>query len=538
MSKNKQIKFGSDARKKLQKGVDALANSVKATLGPRGRHACIERENSIPLITKDGVTVAKSINLSDRVENMGAQLVKYVASNTNALAGDGTTTATVLSQSIFNSGLKMVEVGNNPVLIKRGIDIATEKVIEILDENKVSIENRDQICSIATISANNDPKLGEMIADIISNVGDDGIISVEEATGRATTVEYTDGITLDRGYINPAFVTDTAKMITEFEDPFVLVFDGDLERSSHIVPIMQKVSETGKPLVVISKDIRSEALQTLVLNNHRGSLRCIGIKAPGFGDLRRYMLEDIAVSVGATMFTDETIKSLVDAELSDLGMVKKSIVYMNTTELIGPAGDQESISNRIENLKKQLEYDGLYDYQIASLRNRISQLSGSVAILKVGGITESEMKERKDRVEDAINAVKAAIDDGIVGGGGSSLLHCVKPLKKYRETLSLSSEERIGFEIVENAIIEPFRQILHNSGVESYQYIHEIINDSKKHSGYDALRFCYSEDLIKDGIIDPVKVTKTALKSASSASGTLLTTEVVIYTDDTDINIS
>lgn len=538
MSKNKQIKFGSDARKKLQKGVDALANSVKATLGPRGRHACIERENSIPLITKDGVTVAKSINLSDRVENMGAQLVKYVASNTNALAGDGTTTATVLSQSIFNSGLKMVEVGNNPVLIKRGIDIATEKVIEILDENKVSIENRDQICSIATISANNDPKLGEMIADIISNVGDDGIISVEEATGRATTVEYTDGITLDRGYINPAFVTDTAKMITEFEDPFVLVFDGDLERSSHIVPIMQKVSETGKPLVVISKDIRSEALQTLVLNNHRGSLRCIGIKAPGFGDLRRYMLEDIAVSVGATMFTDETIKSLVDAELSDLGMVKKSIVYMNTTELIGPAGDQESISNRIENLKKQLEYDGLYDYQIASLRNRISQLSGSVAILKVGGITESEMKERKDRVEDAINAVKAAIDDGIVGGGGSSLLHCVKPLKKYRETLSLSSEERIGFEIVENAIIEPFRQILHNSGVESYQYIHEIINDDKKHSGYDALRFCYSEDLIKDGIIDPVKVTKTALKSASSASGTLLTTEVVIYTDDTDVNIS
>ena len=529
MSKNKEIKFGSEARKKLQKGVDTLANSVKATLGPRGRHACIEREGAIPLITKDGVTVAKSINLSDRVENMGAQLVKYVASNTNALAGDGTTTATVLSQSIFNSGLKMVEVGNNPVLIKRGIDIATEKVIDILDENKVSIENKDQICSIATISANNDPDLGEMIADIISNVGDDGIISVEEATGRATTVEYTDGITLDRGYINPAFVTNTAKMTTEFEDPFVLVFDGDLCLSADIVPIMQKVSETGKPLVVIAKDIKSEALQTLVLNNHRGSLRCIGIKAPGFGDLRRYMLEDIAVSTGSTMFTDEAIQSLKDAELSDLGMVKKSTVYMNTTELIGPMGDQEKISQRIDNLKEQLEYDGLYDYQIASLRNRISQLSGSVAILKVGGITETEMKERKDRVEDAINAVKAAIDDGIVGGGGSSLLHCIRPLKKYRESLKLSSEERIGFEIVESAIVEPFKQILQNSGIESYQYIHKIINDNQKHSGYDALKFSYSKNLIKDGIIDPVKVTKTALKSASSASGTLLTTEVVIY---------
>lgn len=527
MNKNKKVIFGSEARNSLKRGVDILADSVKSTLGPRGRHACIQQDYGIPLITKDGVSVAKSINLEDPIEDMGAQLVKYVASMTNFNAGDGTTTATVLSQAIFNHGIKLVEAGNNPVLVKRGMDLATDCVVSNLDSISIKIDDKDQISNIATISANNDRTLGDLIASVIDRIGDDGIISVEESTGQ-TSVEYVDGMRIDRGFLDPYFVEDSAKNKTVYQDPLIAVIDDDLSHYQDVLAPLQKIAETKRPLVIIAKSIKDTALQTVALNHSRGVQRTIIVRAPGFGDIRRDLMKDIAMVTGGKLFTSDGGSKFSDAQIEDFGSCKKISVFQNHTEIIEGHGDRASILNYSKNLKEQLDYDGLFDYQIASLRQRISQLSGTVAILKVGGVTESEMRERKDRIEDSINSVKAAIDEGIVSGGGSALLHCVKSLREY-DYSNLTPEEIVGFNIIEKSIQEPFKQILKNSGSEDFEFLSKIIADKDSRSGFDALNMKYCEDMIALGVIDPVKVTKTALLNASSAIGTFLTTEVVIY---------
>tara|TARA_Y100000034_G_scaffold136644_1_gene214371 strand:- start:935 stop:2539 length:1605 start_codon:yes stop_codon:yes gene_type:complete len=529
---NKEVSFGNEARVKMQEGINILADSVKCTLGPRGRHAAIEQKYGPPLITKDGVTVAKSINLEDKLMNMGVQLIKSVASKTNISAGDGTTTATVLAQEIYNHGSKMMAMGYNPVLIKRGMDKATEFIVEYLNGISVNINDEESIKSVATISANNDLALGNLISEVIINIGENGLITVEEG-GIKTEVEYTEGLNIDRGYLSPTFVNNQSKMRCDFKDPFVLIYDGSLSLTQDIVPIMEKVSETGKPLVVIAKEINSEAMQTLIYNSVRGSLPSCALKAPGFGDIRREMMEDIALVTGGVLFTDETNGVLKTASLEDLGKARKVVVERNKTTIIDGYGDKISIENKISNLKGLLKEGGLFDYQIASLKDRLSKLSGGVALLKVGGLSEAEVKEKKDRIEDSINAVKAALDSGIVSGGGSSLLYCIKPLKTHHNSLlsqkSLTAEESVGFSIIEKALKAPFVQIMKNSGVEHHVIMEKIINSKNNKSGYDALSLKYQTDMISIGVIDPVKVVITALENASSAIGILLTTEVAIY---------
>jgi len=524
----KEVKFNSDARNGLQQGLDILANAVKVTLGPKGRHAAIERNYGPPLVTKDGVTVAKSIDLDDRIQNMGAQLIKAVASATNTVAGDGTTTATVLAQSIYTEGAKLVAVGHNPVLIKRGIDKATAIVVNKLKSISIPVSDDSVIKNVAIISANNDPDLGSLIGEVVSSVGNDGTISVEDATGGETRVVYSEGITLERGYINPGFVTNFEKMTVEYENPFVLMFDGKLSSSRDFLSLLEKVSGTGKPLLVIATEVDGEALQTLVLNKARNALTSCAIKAPGFGDTRREMLEDIATICGGRMFSAEEISELKNATLNDLGRARRIVVGRNHTTIIDGIGNQSAISSRIESLKVQLQDNTLSDYQLASIRNRLSAISGSIAIIKVGGVSESEMKERKDRVEDAINAVRAAIEEGIVSGGGSSLLHCVEHLRKEKDGLLLTPEEMAGFQIIERAIKAPFMQIMQNAGIECHSIMEKIIEDKNSISGYDAYHNHYSNDMISIGVIDPVKVVRSALENAASASGTLLTTEVTI----------
>ena len=525
----KEVRFGAEARSGLQEGLDILANAVKATLGPKGRHAAIERPYGSPLVTKDGVTVARSINLDDNLQNMGAQLIKSVASATNFSAGDGTTTATVLAQAIYTEGAKMVAAGHNPVLIKRGIDKAVSSVVETLNEIKLPVSSEDTINDVATISANNDLHLGSLIGEVVSSVGNDGSISVEDATGTSTRVEYTEGISIDRGYIVPTFITNFEKLTTEFESAFILVYDGILSSSYDLLPMLDAVSKVGKPLLIVSKNVDGEALQTLVLNKARGAVSVCAIRAPGFGDVRNEMLSDIAVMCGARMFGENELALIRNGNIDDLGAARRIVVTRNSTTIIDGHGTEEDIQTRIKSIKAQLDQSDLYDHQIASLRSRLSVISGSIAVFKVGGISEAEMKERKDRVEDAINAVKAAIEEGIVPGGGAALLHCVKPLNSLRQSKSLLEEERVGISIIERAIRAPFIQIMKNAGVDHFSFMEKIINSSSKTVGYDAFNNVFSKDMIKSGVIDPVKVVRSALENAASASGTLLTTEVTIH---------
>lgn len=534
MTKNKRLNvkvdFGLEGLNKMKKGVDTLANAVKVTLGPRGRHAAIERNYGPPLITKDGVTVAKSIYIEDNVENMGAQLVKYVANNTNNWAGDGTTSATVLAQEIFNLGLRYVSLGHNPVLIKRGIDSATSKVLDHLDSISRTLSSEEEIKSVAKISLNNDEELSDLISKIIIKIGNDGIISVEEATGSETEVTYTSGIKLDRGYLSPVFV-NTAKDTAEYNDCYVLVYDGDISMTKDLMVYLQTVSQEGKPILIIANDVNSDALETLILNNARGSLKSCAIKSPGFGDIRRDLLQDICSYSGATIIS--TQKQLEEGDMSFLGKIRKVSVNRNNSSLIDGYAKDGAIEDRIASLKEQLEQEGIFDYQIASIRERISQLSDSVAILKVGGTSEAEMRERKDRIEDAINAVKAAIDEGIVTGGGSALLHCYSHL---RDTIPshLVSEERAGYEIVLDTLKAPFIQILKNAGQDYHLIMEKIISNSDNLCGFNALTMEYVDNMFEEGVIDPLKVVKTGLKNAVSASSTLLTTDVAItrFADD------
>jgi chaperonin GroEL len=528
MKKNKRLNvkvdFGLDGLNKMKKGIDTLANAVKATLGPRGRHAAIERNYGPPLITKDGVTVAKSIFIEDGVENMGAQLVKYVANNTNNWAGDGTTSATVLAQEIFNSGLRYVSLGHNPVLIKRGIDSAAKEVLSYLDDISIALSSEEEIKSVAKISLNNDEELSDLISKIIIKIGNDGIISVEEATGSETEVAYTSGIKIDRGYLSPVFV-NTLKDTVEYEDCFVLVYDGEISMTKDLMAYLQNVSQENKPLLIIANDVNSDALETMVLNNARGSLKSCAIKSPGFGDIRRDLLQDICAYSGATLIS--TQKQLEEGDMLKLGKIRKISINRNNSSLIDGYSKDGAIESRIGSLKEQLDQEGIFDYQIASLKERISQLSDSVAILKVGGTSEAEMRERKDRIEDAINAVKAAIDEGIVTGGGSALLHCYSYLKSKIPN-DLTPEEVAGYEIVLKALKSPFIQILKNAGEDYHLIMEKIISSQNKKCGFNALTMKFVDDMFEEGVIDPLKVVKAGLKNSVSASSTLLTTDVSI----------
>ncbi len=522
----KTVKFNTEAREGLQEGVNILANAVRATLGPRGRHAAIERGFGPPLITKDGVTVAKSITLDDRIQNMGAELIKSVASSTNSLAGDGTTTATVLAQAIYNEGARMVAAGHNPVLIKRGIDKAVEVVVSTL-KSRAQPVHPNSIKDVAVISANNDQALGSLIGEAVTNVGNDGMISVEEGTGSETRVEYTEGVSFDRGYISPTFSTNLDRLTVEFDNPFVLVYDGKISSTYDILKILEEVSKVNRPILIIAQTVDAEALQTLILNKARGALACCAVKAPGFGDYRRDLLGDIAIATGAELLSAGGTKALKDVTLAELGKARRVLVTREETTIVDGAGTDEDVEGRIRAIKTQLG-DTTDVVDVTHLKQRLSMLSGSVAVFKVGGVSEAEVREKKDRVEDAINAVRAAIDEGIVSGGGSSLLHCLPALEKLRLDRDLITEELIGIDVVAKAIKAPFRQILDNAGMEYFSYLDKIV-EAGGYAGFDALRGQFCPDMIKAGIIDPVKVVRSAIQNAASASGTLLTTEVAIF---------
>ena len=531
---NKKISLGSEAREKLLLGLNELADTVKVTLGPRGRNVAIQGAGMrVPVITKDGVSVARAISFSDKEKNMGAQIVKSVANSANVHSGDGTTTATVLAQSIYNYGIKNVSLGFNPVLIKRGLDKACSIVCDKLDYISKKIESEDDIKAVATISTNNDPELGKLITEVISNVGEDGSITVINGSGFKTEVSYSSGLVIDNGYMLPNFINNLEKLKCEFDDPMYLIFDGDLTLAKEIVPIMEKVSEIGRPLVVIANKVISEAQQTLAVNNSRGALKSCIVKSPGFGDVRTEMLKDIAICLGAKLFS--TSEEVMEASLEDLGQSKRFVANQNKTTIVGQGGIQEDIDNRVSQIKYMLEnhreFD-LYDHQLSAMITRLTKLAGVVATIRVGGLSEAEQKEIRDRIEDSINAVRAAIKEGIVSGGGSALLKCVRSLEDFDKS-SLTKEEIIGFEILKDSIQVPFSQIMINAGQTDYHvHLWNIINSKKDNIGFNALKLCVEEDMIKAGIIDPVKVVKTSLSHAVSACGTLLTTEAIITEEE------
>tara|TARA_R110002020_G_scaffold50716_7_gene143232 strand:+ start:19928 stop:21550 length:1623 start_codon:yes stop_codon:yes gene_type:complete len=533
MSIFKDLEFGSNARDRMQSGLDTLANAVKVTLGPKGRHAAIEREYGHPVITKDGVTVARSINLSNRVENMGAQLIRHVASATNSSAGDGTTTATVLSQEIYSQGSKMVAAGHNPVLIKKGIDKAVSVVVDRLKELSIDISNPKTIEHVAFISANNDAELGSLISEAVSAIGNDGLISVEESTGIETSVEYTEGFEIDRGFLSPGFVNNLDKMTVELESAFVLVCDSKISMTNDILDLLRAVSETGNSLLIVAKDVQDEALATLLLNKTRGSLTSCAIKAPGFGDVSKDMLEDIAIMCGTTMFSESRNgRSLSSLTVDDLGFARRVVSTISSTTIIDGSGDKDSVDLRSSSIKSMIASSS-ETYHLKILKNRLSRLTGGAALLRVGGVSDSEVREKKDRVDDAINAVKAAISEGVVPGGGSALLHCVSALEDHVRSNSLTSEELVGFNIITKSVQAPFKQILRNGGVEFYEPLNKVIS-SGNFSGYDALNNLFVDDMLEAGIVDPTKVVRVALENAASACGTILTTEVAIYSSDED----
>jgi chaperonin GroEL len=531
---NKIVVIGPEARKQMLDGVNTLADAVKATLGPRGRHVAIEREYGPPLITKDGVTVARHIYLSDRIKNMGAQLVKSVASSANNLAGDGTTTATVLAQAIYAEGQKKVDDdGHNPVLIKRGIDLAVTKMVARMKGISARISDESSMKSVATISANNDHELGALISEAVASVGENGVVSVEEATGSTTTVHYTEGLRLDRGLLSEHFITNPSKLAGEFEDCYIIPFNGKLKTIHDALGLFEQIAESGKPFLLVVKDIEAEALAHIANNVLRRAISGAVIKSPGFGDARRAILEDLATITGGTMFSDDDGMGLKGATISKLGEARSVNVGINYTTILEGGAKQEDVDAKIEEVQEQLRQEGLHDYQVAVLNNKISRLTGVAAILRVGGASESEMRERKDRVEDALNAVRSALLEGVVPGGGAGLIHAVPVLDEI-DTDSLIEEEVVGIDIVRRAIEAPFTQILKNAGInDSEDYIARI-KEADSPCGFDALKLEFVDNMLESGIMDPTKVVRSALEHAASASGTLLTTEVSIYNEDTE----
>jgi len=527
----KEVKLGNEARVEIQKGVNSLADAVKVTLGPRGRHAAIERGYGPPLITKDGVTVARSINFKEPLKNMGAQLIKSVASTTNSTAGDGTTTATVLAQAIFNEGMKMVSTGSNPVLIKRGLDMGLQVVIDHINSISIPVEDTQTLKNIAIISANNDVALGSLIGDVVASVGEDGVISVEDSTGGKTTVVYSDGIQLARGHISNSLILNPEKMSSELENAFIILYDDKLTSSSEFLQLIVDIHKTGRPFLIVARDIEGEALATLALNRQKSNLLCAAIKAPGFGDTRRDMLEDLATLVGGLVFDNSTGKALNGVDLSDLGTARRIIVNRNSTTILDGGGSREKVAERVASLKSLMASG--FDTQQATIKDRISKLTGGAAIFKVGGATDSEVKEKKDRVEDALNAVRAALESGIVPGGGSALLQASDKISEFLKTEycnDILPEERAGLVILKNALMEPFKQILNNAGVEYHEFMSKIVKN-KGFCGYDALKGAFVENMLERGIIDPSKVVKMGISNAVSASGILLTTDVCIFDD-------
>ena len=519
----KKIQFDIEARDQLKKGVDALANAVKVTLGPKGRNVIIEKSFGGPQVTKDGVTVAKEIELEDAIENMGAQMVKEVASKTNDLAGDGTTTATVLAQAMVTEGLKNVAAGANPQDLKNGMDKATEALVKELEKQALPVgEDLEKIKQVASISANNDATIGEMIADAFGKVGKDGVITVEEAKGMETYVDVVEGMQFDRGYLSPYFVTNHEKMEVELEKPLILLVDKKISTMKDLLPVLEKSAQTGRPLLIISEDVEGEALATLVVNKLRGTLKIAAVKAPGFGDRRKAMLDDIAILTGGTVISEERGFTLENAGLEMLGQADRVTIDKDNTTIVGGAGSKENVEARVKQIKAQIETT-TSDYDKEKLQERLAKLAGGVAVLYVGAPSEVELKEKKDRVEDALNATRAAVEEGIIAGGGVALVRAQKVLKKVK---AVNKDEETGIKIVERAIEEPLRQIVNNAGKEGAIVVGKV-SEGKSDFGYDAKNDEYV-NMFKAGIIDPKKVTRVALENANSVSGMILTTEAAI----------
>ncbi len=518
----KDIAFDLQARTALKAGVDKLANAVKVTLGPKGRNVVIERKFGAPLVTKDGVTVAKEIELEDALENVGAQLVKEVASKTSDVAGDGTTTATVLAQAIIREGLKNVTAGANPMDLKRGIDLAVDKAREALKELSKEVQGRKEIAQVASISANNDTTIGELIAEAMEKVGKDGVITVEEAKGTETTVEVVEGMQFDRGYLSPYFVTNPDTMEVVLEDPFILLHDKKISAIKDLLPILEKVAQSGRSLLVVAEDVEGEALATLVVNKLRGTLRVAAVKAPGFGDRRKAMLEDIAILTGGTVISEEKGFKLENATLSMLGQAKKVVIDKDTTTIVEGAGKPEDIKRRINEIKAQIEKT-TSDYDREKLQERLAKLSGGVAVLRVGAATEVEMKEKKARVEDALHATRAAVEEGIVPGGGVAYL---RVLPKLEELTGANEDQNTGIDIVRRALEAPIRQIVQNAGLDA-SVIVQRVKEGEGAFGFDAAREEFG-DLYELGIIDPTKVVRVALENAASVASLLITTEAAV----------
>ena len=519
----KQIVFNNDAREQLRKGVDELANAVKVTLGPKGRNVVIDKKFGAPQVTKDGVTVAKEIELEDGIQNMGAQMVKEVASKTNDQAGDGTTTATVLAQAIVNTGLKNVTAGANPMDLKRGIDKAVAEIVNSIKEQSQEVGGDiSKIRQVATISANNDTHIGDIIAEAMEKVTKDGVITIEDAKGIDTTVKVVEGMQFDRGYISPYFVTDTEKMECNYDNPFILIYDKKISTMKDLLPVLEKVVNTGRPLLIIAEDVESEALATLVVNRLRGSLKIAAVKAPGFGDRRKEMLEDIAILTGGTVISEEKGYKLEDADLSMLGQSEKISIDKDNTTIVSGKGDSEMIKARVGQIKAQIEKT-TSDYDREKLQERLAKLAGGVAVIYVGAASEVEMKEKKDRFDDALHATRAAVEEGIIPGGGTALIRAAQCLCNVKPE---NEDEKLGIEIIRRAVEEPLRMIVENAGLEGSVVVNEVKN-GKDDYGYNARTEQY-ENLFKSGVIDPAKVTRVALENAASIAGMLLTTECVL----------
>ncbi|MDQ0324854.1 chaperonin GroEL [Rhodopseudomonas julia] len=519
----KDVKFSADAREKMLRGVDILANAVRVTLGPKGRNVVIEKSFGAPRITKDGVTVAKEIELDDKFENMGAQMVREVASKTNDIAGDGTTTATVLAQSIVKEGAKSVAAGMNPMDLKRGIDMAVAAVIKDLESRSKTIDTSEEVAQVGTISANGDKEVGQMIAEAMQKVGNEGVITVEEAKSLETELEVVEGMQFDRGYLSPYFITNPEKMVTELEDPYILLHEKKLSNLQAMLPVLEAVVQSSRPLLIIAEDVEGEALATLVVNKLRGGLKVAAVKAPGFGDRRKAMLQDIATLTGGTVISEDLGIKLENITLNELGTAKKVTITKEETTLVDGAGDKADIEARVGQIKAQIE-ETTSDYDREKLQERLAKLAGGVAVIRVGGATETEVKEKKDRVDDALNATRAAVEEGIVPGGGVALLHAKQAVG------GLSSDNpdvQAGIKIILKALEAPIRQIASNAGVDASVVVGRILDKGEADWGFDAQMEEY-KNLVQAGIIDPTKVVRTALQDAASIGGLLVTTEAMI----------
>jgi chaperonin GroEL len=519
----KDVRFSGDARDKMLRGIETLANAVKVTLGPKGRNVVIEKSFGAPRITKDGVTVAKEIELSDKFENMGAQMMREVASKQNDVAGDGTTTATVLAHAIVREGVKAVAAGMNPMDLKRGIDVAVESVVNDLKKNSKKVTSNDEIAQVGTISANGDTSIGKMIAEAMQKVGNEGVITVEEAKSLDTELDVVEGMQFDRGYLSPYFITNAEKMVAELDDPYILIHEKKLSSLQPMLPILEAVVQAGKPLLIVAEDVEGEALATLVVNKLRGGLKIAAVKAPGFGDRRKAMLEDIAVLTGGEMIAEDLGIKLENVTLQMLGRAKRVRIEKENTTIIDGAGQKSDIEGRVAQIKAQIE-ETTSDYDREKLQERLAKLAGGVAVIRVGGATEVEVKEKKDRVDDALNATRAAVEEGVLPGGGIPLLRAIRALDSLQ---AINADQKRGIDIVRSALVTPARQIIDNAGDDGAVVIGKLLESQEYSYGYDAQVAEYG-NLIQKGIIDPTKVVRTALQDAASVAGLLITTEAMI----------